>query len=69
MDSHVALAELATRPHAGLTAFSALPGAPVLPVVERRRPVARMLRRAAAVFPGPRRRRVAVRVPAQPACS
>jgi hypothetical protein len=40
MDSHVFLTHQAVRSLDGLTAFSALPDAPVLPYKPRRRPVA-----------------------------
>jgi hypothetical protein len=45
MDTHVFLTHHAVRSLDGLTAFSALPNAPVLPVKERRRPI-QALRRA-----------------------
>jgi hypothetical protein len=39
MDTHVFLTNHAVRSLDGLTAFSALPNAPVLPVKQRRRPI------------------------------
>ena len=39
MDTHVFLTNQAVRSLDGLTAFSALPNAPVLPVKQRRRPI------------------------------
>jgi hypothetical protein len=39
MDTHVFLTHQAVRSLDGLTAFSALPNAPVLPVKQRRRPI------------------------------
>jgi hypothetical protein len=54
MDSHVFLTHQAVRSLDGLTAFSALPDAPVLPVKQRRRPVqaaTRALRRSGSTRP------------------
>ena len=53
MDTHVFLTHHAVRSLDGLTAFSALPNAPVLPVKERRRPI-QALRRAASRRPAAR---------------
>ena len=39
MDIHVAVTDQAVRSLEGLTAFSALPNAPVLPVKQRRSPL------------------------------
>jgi hypothetical protein len=39
MEMHVFLTDQAIRSQSGLTAFSALPNAPVLPVKQRRRPI------------------------------
>jgi hypothetical protein len=43
MDTHVFLTNQAVRSLDGLTAFSALPNAPVLPYTPRRRPVSSAL--------------------------
>ena len=54
MDMHVYCADQAVKSHVGLTAFSALPNAPVLPVKERRHPL-RALRSALSVLSQTRR--------------
>jgi hypothetical protein len=54
METHVFLTNQAVRSLDGLTAFSALPNAPVLPVKQRRRPIQaarRALFRQAATRP------------------
>ena len=58
MDPHVFLTDRFVRSLDGLTAFSALPDAPVLPVKPRRRPLQaarRALRRRGATQPVRRR--------------
>ena len=52
MDVHVHCADQAVKSHDGLTAFSALPNARVLPAKERRHPL-RALRSALSVLSRP----------------
>jgi hypothetical protein len=57
METHVFLANHAVRSLDGLTAFSALPHAPVLPLKQRRRPIQaarRAFRGGGATRPVPR---------------
>lgn len=70
-DSHVVLADLANRSHRGLTAFSALPNAPVLPITPPRTSSIARMRIAIGGLRSHRRRplpRPAVAAGAGPAC-
>ena len=63
MEMHVFFTDQAVRSLDGLTAFSALPNAPVLPVKERRQPiraVRSMFRRRPSAHPGPQPKPAAI---------
>ena len=70
VDQNSVLVDLAVRNLGDITAFSALPNAPVQPYVERRRRLAGLARHVAALrHPIDRRQRRTVAVPNRPAHS